>query len=405
MLNSKIVINHGGLIFPGILGDYDLGFSVILIIIISCIIIKFLNKSLKLNPILSYIIYFYHLAWTLLFIYFSITLSSDASTYYQQGIYLITFGDPSLNNWKDINIFSMTVINHYLMNFFSLNYYSLTLVYSLLGAIGLILFNQVLQDIVKNKSNFVKIVSQLIIFFPSFSFWSSGIGKDAIAFFTILFFLNFLYFKRYNLTLLAIFFSLLLLITRTHIGVTLIFAITIHMAFNLNLSKKVIFLIFLLCIPIGLKSLMIIVGISLNDIINLTLISKFFIIAETQRNYFLSTPAGFDTQNLNIFYLMLNYLFNPLTNFSGLKNILTSFENIGHIIFTGVLIIFGIRNFNIFNKKNIFAASFFIAALFFLSLFSANYGIFWRQKTMIMPLLYYLIIVSTKFIPNKSKLE
>lgn len=110
-----------------------------------------------------------------------------------------------------------------IVHFFSFGYvYTHALIMAFLSYLGLLLLFKALKTFVKNEQFFLA----LLIFYPSFSFWGSGITKEALLFFSLGLFIYSLFklFNRFSVgylvtLLLAISF---LLINKPHVGLVLI---------------------------------------------------------------------------------------------------------------------------------------------------------------------------------------
>jgi hypothetical protein len=63
-----------------------------------------------------------------------------------------------------------------------LSFLGCSLVFQLFGFIGLLAFDAALREVTWDKSRNIRLLATLIVFLPSVSFWSSGLGKDALSF-------------------------------------------------------------------------------------------------------------------------------------------------------------------------------------------------------------------------------
>ena len=56
------------------------------------------------------------------------------------------------------------------------------MVFQIFGFIGLLAFDGALREVTWDKSRNIRFLATLIVFLPSISFWSSGLGKDSLSF-------------------------------------------------------------------------------------------------------------------------------------------------------------------------------------------------------------------------------
>ena len=282
----------------------------------------------------------------------------------------------------------MATFNLYLSHFLNLHYFSIFIFFGFFSSIGFILlfisFNQFLS-----KFKFDTNLLFGLFLIPSWHFFTSFPGKDAIILFAIGLFCFFLQKKFYFYTLIPI---ILIFLVRPQVSFVL-FVISLFVSVHYSLIHKIKNKTFYFIIMI------IFFGIFLFFLKNFNqqyfdFLINFFETGSISRNYMNNFSGWYETNN-NIFLNSLKYLLYPLMDFSNLSRAIISFENIA-ILF---LILKTILNFKkkifiqITHDKNIiFFLVYFIIMLILLSNFTSNIGISARQKWMIMPFLFLFIV-------------
>ena len=119
----------------------------------------------------------------------------------------------------------IVLINIFLKYYLSASYFSVVFIFSSFGLYSLLFFYYICRDIISKNffSNEYYYLALFLFFFPSFSFWTSGIGKDSISCFGIIYAIYAVYTKKYELikVLLSCF---LVFLFRPHISFIIIFS-------------------------------------------------------------------------------------------------------------------------------------------------------------------------------------
>ncbi len=120
------------------------------------------------------LLYAWHSLFCLAYAMYAIQNGADALVYYmkaQQGEFMPPFGTGAV-----VNIATLFVTG------LDLSFLGACLLFNIFGAIGLIAFDACLQSATADKSRLLRRFATLIVLLPSISFWSSALGKDALAF-------------------------------------------------------------------------------------------------------------------------------------------------------------------------------------------------------------------------------
>ena len=150
----------------------------LLFLIISFIVVFILGCKKKSDIKIISGLFLWHTAFSIFYFLFTLMNAADALNYYKMSLSNnIVFypGSPFIYFFS--SIFSSKI--------FGANYLNVTLIYNLFGVIGLVYLYLSLKRYLKN----MPIYWFLVLFIPSMSFWSSGLGKDSISFFAVSLFL------------------------------------------------------------------------------------------------------------------------------------------------------------------------------------------------------------------------
>ena len=123
---------------------------------------------------------------------------------------------------------------------------------------------------------------------------------------------------------------------------------------------------------------------------NLYEIIKYFVFsAEAQREYVSMSKSWTDTTGYNFFQLYLSFLFRPIIELGSPRNIYLSLENFFLIVvFLILLFNFDYKKLLKDNKAKFFMI-FFISTSVIMALYTADLGVYWRQKWLLLP--YFFI--------------
>ncbi|MFA0087035.1 hypothetical protein [Vibrio sp. 10N.261.51.F12] len=262
------------------------------------------------------------------------------------------------------------------------------ILFNLMGAIGLIYVAGSLYSITSKKS-FSRRIALVFLFLPSLSFWSAGVGKDAISFLAMALALySAIYFsKRIHLMIIAI---LLMLFVRPHMAGMFIIAIVLSSV----LQKEIPLLTRLTIGGLGLGVAAILIPFALNyagvneDASNLGEYVK----GRAQAN--LHGGGAVDIASMPLPLQMFTYLFRPLPiEARSITQLLASLDNVFllYLAYLGFKSRSVVRNIVLEGNRH-FMWFYVLLAWLILSMTTANLGISVRQKWMFTPMLVYLLL-------------
>lgn len=127
----------------------------------------------------------YHFVFGIVFYFFTRNGGGDAWTYWTAAKEMAP---------KDFRNFIFTgegtrfmeAFNYIPANFFGMSFFANTMLYSLLGFVGISCFYSIAKELIPyNKLFFGFIMFPLVFFLPNLHFWSAGVGKDTVLFMCI----------------------------------------------------------------------------------------------------------------------------------------------------------------------------------------------------------------------------
>ena len=348
-------------------------------------------KILSLPSGRAILIYFWHTFFSFIYAWYTIEFYGDTIFYYreaQKGIDPFGFSTQSI-----------VFISSLIYEIFEISFLGMGFIFGMFGLIGLLTFDSSLRFITKNKSKNIKILATLFIFLPSVSFWSSGLGKDAIAFMAV----NLVLWASLNLynrkfpMILGIFFMLLI---RPHVAALILIALTLSVSFErkINIVSRffltiVVVIVSYFVVTLSLKYLNFNLDLNLQNLTNY--------IKNRQLYNWEGLSGGIDIRSMSLPNQIFTYLFKPLPyEANSVRAMLASIENI-FLLFLFIIGLYSKFKGSSFhpNINLIFFLIYGFGLLVILSMTTANIGISLRQKWMVLP---FLIVLLFSFMPNKK---
>ena len=254
-------------------------------------------------------------------------------------------------------------------------------------------FDGALTEVTANKSRRIRQLATLIVFLPSVSFWSSGIGKDSLSFMAMglalwaALKLN----RRVVLMVIAI---LIMLFVRPHMAGMMVIGLAGSMVFQRKTSviQRVVFGVAALAatavlVPFGLNYAGVGEDASSEDIASYI---------EGRQGENLEGGSSLDIASMSLPMKLFTYLFRPLPfEANSIFALLASVDNIIllFLFFAGIRVALKKKlpaQFATHNRMFLWIYCF--VAWFILASTTANLGIAMRQKWMFAPMLIFLLI-------------
>lgn len=158
-------------------------FILVLILALGYLFIQsFTNKISEVNMITLKKLFFFHILFGTYFCFF---VQGDAIGYWKQAKFM-TYTDFIYSLTQDQGTHFIYALNYYPSNILDLSYFTGTMMYSLIGFIGLTYFYVIAVKLIPNNPEFKGYyLFPLLFFLPNLHFWSCAVGKDTLLFFCI----------------------------------------------------------------------------------------------------------------------------------------------------------------------------------------------------------------------------
>ena len=369
--------------------------SAALVLFAGAAIVLRLSKSFHCPWRRSLAIYCWHTAFCILYLTFSLSETADAIRYFNDSM----SGSVSFGLGTRFVVWFTSIFSHFL----GFSYLGVFLVYNIIGTIGLIALYGALREGTRDKGRLLRGFAFLLIFFPSISFWSSAIGKDAIAITATCFFLwGCLDVRHRKGSLLAA--VAMMLLVRPHMAALLVAAGAASIAIGSRmpiLQRLVVglfsLMLMLVIVPFGLDYA------GLGEASGVADVTEYI---EYRQDASMLGGSGLDISGLSPPAQLGTYLFRPFPfEAQGLTQLAASVENVALLL----LFLFGAfwlwrRRKPQGDRVNRLALWIYsLGAWGILGITTANLGIATRQKWMFVPVLVYLFISSMGRIRRHAK--
>jgi hypothetical protein len=265
--------------------------------------------------------------------YFCFFVQGDAIGYWKEAKFM-TYADFIYSLTQDQGTFFILALNYYPSNILNLSYFTGTMIYSLIGFIGLTYFYIIAVELIPNNPKFKGYyLFPLLFFLPNLHFWSCAVGKDALLFFCIGIFTYGLMMpsKRFMLIILGL---VLAYFIRPHI--TLFMLLGFGMAYfsgkNISLIQRILF--FGVMIGIAIAILPMVMQFAKVEEVSVEGFSKF---SETKAALLNTSFSGsaIDISNYPLPFKIFSFLYRPFFfDINGIPSVLASFENLLLLLLT-----------------------------------------------------------------------
>lgn len=323
-------------------------------------------------------IYLWHTFFSFYYWFHSLTNTADATLYYLKSFTLELNLSPGTRFAESVS--------YIITQIFGSNYLNTTLVSNWFGSIGLVLLYLVLKKYFYALNKYWV----FILFLPSMSFWSAGLGKDSISFMaTCLFIYGIIESKRSTLIVSIAFLSMFMV--RPHVAFIMLASFVIYFI----IRSKVHLIFKLIALPailagITFASGFVIEYVGLEDA-SLGGIDGYI---DQRQSYNQGGGSSLDISSMSYPMQMFTYIFRPLPfEAHNMLALITSIENTLLLILFLYIVLKSNFNFKYwFQDKNLWLFTYFFLTCTILAVTTPNLGIASRQKWMFMPILIYLLI-------------
>ena len=122
----------------------------------------------------SLTLYGWHTLFCLIYCWYALKYGGDAIGYYRAA--------QGGGHAFDVGTYGIVYLTRLLVEGLGVSLLGAFLTYNLFGSLGLLAFDAGLRVVTQGQSRALRRLATLIVFMPSVSFWSAGIGKDALSF-------------------------------------------------------------------------------------------------------------------------------------------------------------------------------------------------------------------------------
>lgn len=119
-------------------------------------------------------LYLWHSLFSVIYLAYVLSYGGDASGYFRMSL------QPDID--FAFGTYGVRFVVSFLSQGMGLSFLGCSLVFQFFGFIGLLAFDGALREVTWDKSRNIRLLATLIVFLPSVSFWSSGLGKDSLSF-------------------------------------------------------------------------------------------------------------------------------------------------------------------------------------------------------------------------------
>ena len=347
-------------------------------------------------------LFFYHLFFSVIFYFYTRDGNGDA-WYYWKISQSLTIEKFFAYLYEAKGTYFMYSFNYLFANVLGMSFFANTMLYSLLGYVGIVYFYVTSIKIIPFNLKFKSYtLFPLVFFMPNLHFWSSGIGKDTILFMCIGMF-TYAILKISKRTPLLIVSLLLSYLVRPHITFFLIISFALAFLLDRKLSGFKRVTLSLLLIGAGLAILPMVMEYTKIEETSLNSFNQFSEKTATllSRSY---SGSSVDISSYPFPLKIFTFLYRPFFfDINGIPSIIASFENLALILLS----------IQVFKNKPIAAfkaaPSVIKGLVFFLIIgtltFSqtlGNLGIMLRMRNMFLPGMLIFIIWSYSYQQQKK---
>ena len=358
-------------------------FSALLVFMTGMIIAGVFNKLFQVSPARFLLLYVWHTIFCIVFANYVLNNGGDALMYY-------TVGVRGTNDFS-LGTAAVKITSIFFVHVLGLSFLSTFLAFNVMGFIGLLAVDASLRVATENKSKYIRGLATVIVFLPSISFWTSGIGKDAIAFmasgFALWAALNLK--RRWWLMVPAV---VMMLLIRPHVGAIMVMALggSVLLERKVPLSQRLM----LGAVAVAASAVMVPLALNYAGVGENASADDVASYIENRQQYNTQGGGGIDIASMSPPMQLFAYLFRPLPIEA--RSAFALAASVDNII---LLFLFIAGGRQILKRRKLdlpgnrpFMWIFSLMTWGILAVTTANLGISLRQKWMFAPMLIFLLI-------------
>jgi hypothetical protein len=328
-------------------------------------------------------LFFFHFLISVGYLLYTLSARSDSVSYYLRTTETGTWLNLYETGTKFVGFVAWPFIN-----VLNLSYYSMMILFSFFGYLGILLFYIIIKENTVSRPFFFKLtVIELVLLLPNLHFWTSSLGKGSLVFLGIGLFVYGL--SRINRRIISsLIGAYIIYMIRPHILLALIIAVAIGL-FLTNVGIKPLFKWLILIIAVFVFFYLSGSVLKFTDVDSLDITSSS--VLSHRASELSRSGSGIDINNYNIFLKLFTFWFRPLFfDGLGILGFIASFENALCLFMAIIVIRYLITNWSEWNGFFRIGVFIFIMGSFILAQVSGNLGIALRQKSQFMPFLFLL---------------
>lgn len=328
------------------------------------------------------LLYIWHTVFCVLYAQYVILNGGDALYYYSNAVR----GDVEFS----LGTAAVSFLAVFFVSFLNLSFLGTFFAYNIFGVIGLLAFDASLRYATFDKKRWVKLLSTLVVFLPSVSFWSSALGKDSLSFLAT----GLALWASINLPrriLLMVIAVTTMLLVRPHVAGMLVIALSGAMLLQRQLAtwKKIC----LVAVVAATAAILVPFGLQYAGVGAEASIGNLRAYVEQRQSYNLEGGGAVDIASLSFPMQLFTYAFRPLPNEAGsLFAAAAALDNVILLLVCLLGVFAGFKRKKVRIQGNrVFLWLYCIVAWSILATTTANLGISVRQKWMFIPMLLFLL--------------
>lgn len=148
--------------------------SAFFVFIAGAVLSLLIRKYFRASSSRALSLYLWHTLFSLIYLTYVSNFGGDAIMYFRSSF----FDDLGFSfGTQGVRFFTS-----FLSQGLGFSFLGCSLVFQIFGYVGLLAFDGALREVTWDKSRNIRLLASLIVFLPSISFWSSGLGKDSLSF-------------------------------------------------------------------------------------------------------------------------------------------------------------------------------------------------------------------------------
>lgn len=331
------------------------------------------------------LLYCWHALFSIVYAIYVVNNGGDAMGYYRHSL------APDIE--LALGTRAVEVFTSFLTQGLGLSLLGCFFVFNIFGFIGFLAFDASLRSIVADKSKNIRLLATLIVFLPSVSFWSAGLGKDAISFMAV----GLALWASLDLskrTILMFFSVLLMLVVRPHMAGLMIMGLAA--SFVLQKGMPLLQRLILGFISLGVVVILVPFALNYAGVGENVDADKLGAYIDERQGYNQEGGGGVDISSMSLPMQLFTYMFRPLPfEAHSIASLMASLDNMI------LLYLFVVGTYFLIKTKltpdlklhnRVFMWYYLCGSWIVLSLTTANLGITVRQKWMIAPMLIFLFL-------------